>query len=474
MEGVRCTGCEQRDAELTRLREQLAEQAAELAGLRTRLDALTKQLPKRPPEPPPKPTVAADSTVTEAVTPKRKPGGQPGHPPHLKQLLPPERVQHFVRLAPPTCRHCQHPLPDKAQTGDPEPTRYQVADLPPRLVEITEYQVHARKCGHCGGITKAELPVAVRCSTVGTRLAAFFTYLVGQLHVSKRGVEELSDEVLGAPIALGTVANLEQEMSAALASAHAEALTAVRAAPVKHVDETGWKQAGVKRWLWVAATSQVAVFFIHQLRNVSVLRLLLGVKMIGILISDRLHAYERVPLKQRQLCWAHLKRNFEKLVAVGGKAQELGKALLKIEKKVFKLWHLFRGGGCTQQELAVRILPCRFDMEKVLARGRRSRNQRVKSFCMRLGAVQPALWTFAKVPGVEPTNNHAERLQRPAVVWRKNCYGCHSAEGCTFVGRLLTVVHTLRLQKRPVLDFLAKALQAHRAHQTPPLLLATA
>lgn len=473
MEAVRCTGCEQRDAEVARLREQLAEQAAELAALRTRLDALTKQLPKRPPQPP-KPTAATDSTATEAATPKRNPGGQPGHPPHLKQLLPRERVQRLESLVPKTCRHCQHKLPCQAQVDDPAPTRHQVADLPARLVEITEYEVHARKCGHCGGITKAELPLEVRRSTVGTRLAAFFAYLVGRQHLSKRGVEELSEEVLGAPISLGTVANLEQETSAALAAAHTEALQAVRAAPVKHLDETGWKQAGCKRWLWVAATSQVALFLIHQLRNVAVLHRLLGKKMIGVLVSDRLHAYEHVPVKQRQLCWSHVKRNFEKLLERGGKAQELGEALLKIEKKVFDLWHLFRGGGCTREELAVRILPCQFDMQRELARGRRSRNRRVKGFCTRLGAVQPALWTFVKVPGVEPTNNHAERLQRPAVIWRKCCYGCSSAAGCDFVARLLTVVHTLRLQQRPVLDFLAKALQAQRAHQTPPPLLATA
>jgi len=487
MEAVRCPGCEQRDAELARLRqqlakqvveqsavrEQLAEQAAELAALRTRLDAVTKRLPKRPPEPP-KPPVAADSTTAEVTTPKRKPGGQPGHPPHLKQLLPPERVQQVVSLVPATCRHCQHELPSQAQADDPAPTRYQVADLPPRLVEITEYQAHARKCGHCGGITRAELPVEVRRSTVGARLAAFFAYLVGRQHVSKRGVEELSEEVLGAPISLGTVANLEQEMSAAMAPAYAEAQKAVRKAPVKHLDETGWKQAGAKRWLWVAATSQVAVFLIHQLRNVTVLYRLLGEKIIGVLVSDRLHAYEHVPVNQRQLCWAHLKRNFEKLVEWGGKAQELGEALLKIEKKVFKLWHLFRGGGWTQEELARRMLPCQFDMEQELARGRRSRNRRVKGFCTRLGALQSALWTFATHPGVEPTNNHAERLQRPAVIWRKCCYGCSSTAGCDFVARLLTVVHTLRLKKRPVLQFLADTLQAHRAHQTPPPLLATA
>src|SRR5438477_528627 len=478
MEGMRCTGCEVRDAEVARLRQQVAsqaaqltEQAAELSALRKRLDAVLKQLPKRPPEPPAKPAKSLDSTTTEAVTPKRKPGGQPGHPPHLKRLMPPERVRRFVVLVPKTCRCCHKALPQQSEAGDPEPSRHQVADLPEQLVEVTEYQIEARTCRHCGEITRGRLPAEVGCATIGPRLAALFAYLVGRQHVSKRGVEELTEEVLGLPVSLGTVANLEQEMSAALASAHEEALAAVRQAPVKHLDETGWKQAGAKRWLWVAATCQVAVFLIHHLRKVSVLHRLLGKNIIGVVVSDRLHAYDHVPTKQRQLCWAHVKRNLEKLVERGGTAKVVGRKLLDIQCRVFELWHLFRGGGCTREQLAVRMLPWQFAMEEELARGRHSRNRRVAKFCTRLGGLQSALWTFVKFPDVEPTNNHAERLQRPAVVWRKCCYGNHSAAGCEFTERLLTVVQTLRLQKRAVLDYLASSLTALRSQQTPPPLL---
>jgi len=471
MEASSCPGCEQRDAELARLRQQLDEQAADLAALRARLDAITKQLPKRPPEPP---APATGATATDETPPKRKPGGQPGHPPHLKQLLPPEQVQHIQRLIPTTCRACQRALPTQAHAQDPEPTRHQVAELPVRLVEVTEYQLEARTCRHCGEITRAGLPASVGRATIGARLAAFFAYLVGRQHLSKRGVEELTEEVLGLPVSLGTVANLEQEMSLALSTPHEEALAVVRQAPVKHLDETGWKQAGVKRWLWIAATCQVAVFLIHPLRNAAVLRRLLGKVIRGVVVSDRLHAYDHVPLWQRQLCWAHLRRNLQKLVEHGGRAQVVGQRLLDIQHEVFDLWHLFRGGGCTREQLAVRILPHRFALEDELRRGRRSRHRRVARFCTRLGGLQPALWTFVKYPGVEPTNNHAERLQRPAVIWRKCCYGNHSAAGCEFTARLLTVVQTLRLQKRAVLDYLAAALTAHRAKQPPPPLLVTA
>lgn len=99
------------------------------------------------------------------------------------------------------------------------------------------------------------IPADLRAHSVGPRLSALCSYLVGGHGVSKRGVEEIARDVFGAPIALGTVANLEQETSAALAPAYQQAIAAVREAPVKNVDETGWKQNGKKRWLWLAATA---------------------------------------------------------------------------------------------------------------------------------------------------------------------------------------------------------------------------
>jgi hypothetical protein len=85
--------------------------------------------------------------------------------------------------------------------------------------------------------------------------------------------------------------------------------------------------------------------------------------------------------------------------------------------------------------------------------------------------VLPAVWRFVVTEGVEPTNNHAERLLRRGVLWRKNAFGSHSAAGCRFVERLLTVVQTRRLQGRFVLRYLQEAVLAHRNGQPAPSLL---
>jgi transposase len=440
----------------------LEERVAELEGW---LNDLTK------PSAPPRSAAALPKGPAKKPSGK-KPGGQPGHPPHLKELLPPERVQRTVTYVPKVCEHCQKPLPQDPGPQDPPPVRHQVAELPELAAEIVEHQGHARTCPCCGKVTRATIPEDIRAHSVGTRLTAVLSYFAGCHGVSKRGVEEISEAVFAAPIALGTVANLEQEMSAALAPAHQEALASVQQASVKQVDETGWKQAGRKRWLWVAATSQVVVFLIQRWRNATALQRLIGATLRGILCSDRWRAYDHVPLLQRQVCWAHLKRNWEKMAERGGKAKIIAQACLSVQQRVFELWHLFRGGGCSRNQMDDAMVPLALELMEVLEQGLRCRDRKTKRFCARLWSVYPALWTFVVVEGVEPTNNHAERVQRRAVLWRRRSFGCHSADGCRFVERILTVVQTLRLQTRSVLPFLYAALSSHRSgHPGPKLVL---
>jgi len=362
-------------------------------------------------------------------------------------------------------------LPQEAGPNDPSPVRHQVAELPKLAAKITEYQGHARTCPCCGFLTQATIPEEIRAHSVGPNLTGVLSYFAGCHGVSKRGVEEISAAVFDAPVALGTVANLEQEVSAALAPAYQEAKETAQQAPVKHLDETGWKEAGKKRWLWVAATTTVVVFMIHTLRNVVALRQLLGTKVRGILCSDRWVVYDQWPTLRRQVCWAHLKRNWEKMLERGGAAKRIAQECLSVQKQVFELWHLFRGGGCSRKELGNRMAPMTLDLLAVLQSARRCRDRKTRRFCARLENQFLALWTFVVVQGVEPTNNHAERVQRRAVLWRRRSFGCHSANGCRFVERILTVVQTLRLQKRSVVQFLQEAIAAHRSGQKGPKLV---
>jgi transposase len=403
---------------------------------------------------------------------KRKRGGQPGHPPHLKQLLPPERVTHTEPIVPDACGACQAALPREAGPNDPEPKRFQTVELPPIAVEVVEYQAHARACRCCGEITQATIPAAIREHSIGPRLTATMSYVSGCHGVSKRGVEEIIETVFGVPIALGTVANLEQEVSAALEPAHREALEAVRQANVKFADETSWKLCGKLCWLWAAATAGIAAFLIHAKRGAKGLRALLGETIEGIVHSDRWHVYLQVPEEYRQLCWAHLKRDFQKIVDCGGPSIGVGRRGLRIVKDLFAAWHAFQAGTITRERLRELIAPLERRFEKTLLEGAFGDDPRVAKFCENLINLESALWTFAKVEGVEPTNNFMERLVRLAVLWRRRSFGSNSEAGCRFVERILTVVQTCRLKKNNTLEYLTRAVCARRNSCPCPSLLA--
>src|SRR5581483_10801113 len=103
------------------------------------------------------------------------------------------------------------------------------------------------------------------------------------------------------------------------------------------------------------------------------------------------------------------------------------------------------------------------ELHRVLQSGCRCADAKAARFCVNLQDIEVGLWQFVAEEGIEPTNNHAERLLRRGVLWRKNAFGCHSEGGCRFVERLLTVVQTRRLQGQGVLSYLHAALVAHRS-----------
>ena len=398
----------------------------------------------------------------------RKPGGQSGHRGHHRVRLPANRVNAIVTYVPSICTGCHTPLPVEPGPNDPEPSWHQVAELPRLTAVVTEHRAHARTCPGCGTLNHATIPAEVRAHVIGPRLAAMMSYLSGRFHLSKRSVRELVEAAFEVPVSLGTVAALEQQTSVALIGSHDQARDTVRQAPVKNADETGWKQAGARRWLWTAATTSVAYFVIHVQRGARGLEALLGEAITGIVISDRWWGYNRLPLEQRQVCWAHLKRDFQKCRERGGFGKAVGDVGLMVVEDVFTLWWEFREGLIDRPVLKTQLEPLVEELRVALERGSGCADRKVMAFCNNLLTLYPALWLFAGIAGVEPTNNHAERILRMGVLWRKNAFGCHSESGCRFVERILTVVQTLRLQKRSVLNFLEEAIIAHRSGTPSP------
>lgn len=396
----------------------------------------------------------------------RRPGGQPGHPGAHRELLPPERVSRVRNRRPPNCCHCGEPL----RGDDPNPSIHQVVELPPVEPDVTEYRIHSLTCPRCGVRTSGELPSGVPSTCFGPRLTAVIALLTGVYHLSRRDARELVADLLHVDLSVGSVVAAESRISAALASPIEAAREYVASQAAVHADETGWREAGERVWLWVAATTLVTVFLIRASRGAKAARELLR-GFAGVLVSDRWSAYNDHPLSKRQFCWAHLRREFVKFFDRGGMSRRVGRCLLRRLERLSECFHRARDGTLSLRAFRKRIAKIRKATHRDLVRGSMCGHPRTESTCRELLGKFAALWTFADHEGIDLTNNLAERALRSAVLWRKKSFGTQSEAGSGFVERILSARMTLRQQGRNVLQFLTETYQAELSGHSGPSLL---
>lgn len=452
-------------------------QVGELIEANRRLEARVAELEERlnqssrnsslppsadPPSAPPRPKKPRSG---------RRPGGQPGHQGRHRPLLPLERVGELFEHWPERCRGCGHSFAGGERADAAPPQRHQVAELPPIAVIVSEHRLHRLACPDCGTETRAELPPGVPKSPFGPRLEAAIASLSVRNRVSRRDVAELCAELFGVELSVGAVDAICQRVGVALAAPHAELHAAVQDSAVVGADETGWRQAGRRRWLWGGVTPKLAAFLITDSRGQDSARALLGADFAGICLSDRWSGYNHLPLAQRALCLAHLVRDFRKLAERGGIASEVGEGALSVCEQLFAAWHASHTQGHERAWLADQVAPLERKLRALLERGQAESDAKTKRFCNNLLKLWPALWTFAGHEGVEPTNNAAERGLRQAVIYRKTSFGSQSDAGARFVERMLSAAHTCRLQGRSLFAYLTETLEARARGQPPPSLV---
>ena len=442
------------------------ELKAEVAALREQVNRNSRNSSQPPSSDGPGVPPQSRKSATDS---KRRRGGQPGHPGTTRKLVPPEQVKDSYDIKPQSCRKCGHTL----EGQDPEPQRHQVTEIPPVVAEIIEYRLHRLTCPDCGSETCAELPPGVPQGAFGPRLQAMVSLLSGRYHLSKRDIEEVMDDFFQAGISVGAVCALEQRTREAIREPVAEAREYVKAQPVVHMDETGWREANQKAWLWVAATSWVTVFLIRCSRGGKVAKEMLGETFSGILNSDRWSAYNWRPVALRQLCWAHLLRDFQAFVERGGDSERIGVAILAQSDQMFDWWHRIRDGTMSRATFQANMASVQQEVGALLRQGTTCTHDKTAGTCRDILKREAALWTFVDVEGVEPTNNLGERQVRPGVIWRKMSFGTQSEAGSRFAERIMTVVSTLKQQQRNALDYLTEACDAANWGRPAPSLLPT-
>ena len=429
---------------------------AQVRELQTRLDQNSTNSSKPPSSDPP-----GFKHAPPRPPSGKKPGAQDGHTRHERVRLSPDTV---VDHKPSVCSGCGSPL-----TGtDDSPRIHQVWDLPDIRPTVAEHRFHKLACA-CGRTTAAPVPAGVPADGCGPRLEAAVVYLTGVAHLSKAATERLCEDLLGIPISTGQICAIEAEAAELLAPVVEELHAAVPLGDA-NVDETGWKQSGKPCWLWVAVTAHFTFFYASMKRNRAAVEFLLGASYAYVLSTDRCPVYARVA--RRQLCWAHLRRDFQGSIDRGGEGRSVGEELLLLSDLVFNQWHKIRDGTETRRAVLWRIenwlVP---DVRRVLLAGAESPCARTSRFCRTLLEGEAHLWSFCRMDGVEPTNNAVERALRPAVLWRKASQGTRSDSGSRCVATMLSVGATCKRQGRRVWDYLTQAFASGAAGRAVPSLL---
>jgi transposase len=452
-------------AVVTELKATIVARDGRIAALETRiadLEARLNQNSTNSSKPP-----SSDPPYSKPA-PRRKPsgkrkGGQPGHPKRTRPRLSPD---HIVDLKANACSGCGTPL----SGDDTAPLSHQVIEIPPPpKPEVTEYRQHRLCCSQCHRINCPPLP-SEACSGYGPRLQAIAALLSGAYRIGKRGVARLLHGLFGVPISSAAVCKLEQRTAHALAPITQEIWNHLVDKPA-NVDETSWREGTESVWLWTVVGRDATAFAIRSSRSRAVFQELIPGSP-GLLTTDRLAVYDYLDKNKHQVCWAHLRRDFQAIIDRKDAGSAVGVGLLDCADRLLKHWKRVRDGTLSREEFQKGpLIELIGEVNTWLERGWNCGVKKTRNICYELLQLGQPLWRFAWVEDVEPTNNAAERALRHGVFWRKTSAGTDSTRGSRFVERILTVVESCRQQGRNLLNFLTDAIHAHRMCSARPSLV---
>jgi transposase len=452
------------DEQIQRLEKRVVRQDERIAQLERRVGRSSRNSSQPPSSDPP------------SMVPKRgkdrsgrKQGAQHGHEGKGRPLLPAWAIDEVVEHWPTEC-DCGHAFAETERVAVGQPTRHQVEELPVIAVTVTEHRCQRVRCPGCAATVTAVLPSEVVSSAFGPRLQAAIVTLSIRNRISRRDVVELCEQLFSSRISTGAIDAILTRAGDALAEPYADLLDRVRAADTLNIDETGWRLKGAQRALWGAFTDRHAAFAIAPSRHEDHARDLLGGTK-AVVTSDRWWAYGHLPLKRRQVCWSHLQRDFAAHADGLAAEKDLGEAGLRTCEQLFWAWEIYQHTG-DRADLKRRIRKLRRELKPILVRhtGKAARYRYSRRFARNLLKIWPALWTFDTIEDVQPTNNHAERGLRGAVIYRKLSLGSQSESGERRIQRLLSAHATCRLQRRSLHAYLIDLLATASRGEPAPLL----
>jgi transposase len=304
----------------------------------------------------------------------------------------------------------------------------------------------------------------------GPRAHGMMSLLTSKYRLSKRLARLWFKDVYQLPICVGSVSNIEHTVSQSLESAHEEVGKIVREEKIVHVDETGYKSCHKNGWSWIASTLNYTYFWLTKSRGKKIARTLIGNYQGRIIVSDRYAAYNYLPDENHQICWAHLKRDFQKISERDGDSGRIGRQLLNAYKKIFNFWKTDHELDSLSKQKRKRLKYLKNTMIKWLKIGSECEHKKTKRTCENILSCANSLWHFFNIADVPPTNKHAERQLRPLVIQKKLTFGAQSSRGSRFVERIFTVLTTCKQQGRDCLSFIIASVHCYFLGENGPSL----
>lgn len=445
-----CTFCGKLSKEVELLKQEVVVLKKQNAELQEKLNTNSKNSSK-----PPSTDFKKKKKNKNHKSSGRSPGGQPGHKGNFRQLVSIEKVDTVIPCPPPaTCQDCRVALSPLNEIE-----RHQVFEIPLPRYEITEYQIFKARCGCCQKIYHGETPALIGRRGFGVRVHGTIALLTSKFKLSKRQALELLKDFFQMPICVGSVSKIEHRVSQSLEILHGQIKGKIDESKVVHIDETGFKQNNRSGWAWVMANELYTFLQLDASRGKKVAKRLIGRFLERVILSDRYPVYDFLPENNHQVCWAHLKRDFQKISERPGIAGVIGRRLLHDYGKVFAFWksNVERDDKRTRKKrryLKNKLL-------KDLEFGSNCSHLKTARTCRNILSMGRSLWLFLENKAVPATNNLAERQIRPLVIAKKLSFGVKSERGARFIERAYSLALTCRQQKKSVLTWLQDSITQH-------------
>lgn len=383
----------------------------------------------------------------------KKSGGQPGHPGKTlsRTETPDVTVDHF----PSTCDGCRAALSAATANGH---TSRQVFDLPePQPLVVTEHRAHHCRCPACGTQTRAAFPAGVGAPVqYGARITAFVLYLLHYQLLPEKRLAALMADLFGVRLVTATIAGMSRSCAARLQDFAATVRDCVAAAPVKHLDETGFRIGGKTQWLHIASTMLLTFYRISPKRGS------LPESLTGIIVHDHWKPYYTLQGVLHALCNAHHLRELKALIEI--EKEDWARKMQRLLRRACHAANLARERGVAVSPRLIALFERRYDA--VLAAGltfheaqpalipaavkahRRGRQPRRvgHNLLLRLSTRKTDVLRFLSDPTVPFTNNLAEQDARMMKLRQKISGGFRSQDGAADFAIIRSVLSTARKQ----------------------------